>query len=247
MPALTVKTDALPQSSNRSTSPVRPPISPITPPLAATKLPGDAPSASTLPPRQGFTHTTHPAQASSILPPAPEPIDFSANPDAIALKSAISVLQVQRQRATADIQALSRAKDDAVRDPEAFVSDLVAGKVNAPQSQLSLNLDDDDADPSQAAQRSWASLPKPQDIVRCPPINWSQYAVVGESLDRLHAEQIDRPLQGSPAVTGPGGVFEFRGEADGVSNQSRAERYIGVAAPYAPGRDKIDGKSKGKK
>lgn len=176
-----------------------------------------------------------------MLPPAPEPIDFSANPDVIALKSAISVLQVQRQRATADLQALSRAKDDAVRDPEDFVKDLVAGKVNAPQSQGSA-LNGEDTDQSQGDQKSWTTLPKPQDIVRCPPINWSQYAVVGESLDKLHAEQIQRPAQGSPAVTGPGGVFEFQGEAEGMAAQSRADRYIGVAAPYAPGRDKLKGK-----
>ncbi|RYC54702.1 hypothetical protein CHU98_g11504 [Xylaria longipes] len=84
----------------------------------------------------------------------------------------------------------------------------------------------------------WTQIPKPQNVVRCPPINWSQYAVVGESLDKLHNEQVRRPAQGTPATLTPEGRFEFKG-GDG-----KQEQYIGVAAPYAPGKDKIDGKSK---
>ncbi|KAI0486235.1 hypothetical protein F4859DRAFT_469596 [Xylaria cf. heliscus] len=84
----------------------------------------------------------------------------------------------------------------------------------------------------------WAQIPKPQNVVRCPPINWSQYAVVGESLDKLHNEQVRRPAQGTPATLTPEGRFEFKG-GDG-----KQERYIGVAAPYAPGKDRLDGKSK---
>lgn len=88
----------------------------------------------------------------------------------------------------------------------------------------------------------WTSIPKPQNVVRCPPINWSQYAVVGESLDKLHDEQVRYPAQGTPAVLTPEGRFEFKGgNGGGVGKQ---ERYIGVAAPFAPGKDKIDRKSK---
>lgn len=88
----------------------------------------------------------------------------------------------------------------------------------------------------------WTSIPKPQNIVRCPPINWSQYAVVGESLDKLHNEQVRFPAQGTPAVLTSEGRFEFKGgDGGGVGKQ---ERYLGVAAPYAPGKDKIDRKSK---
>lgn len=185
----------------------------------------------------------------------PEPIDFDSNPDAIALKSAISVLQLQRQRAAADIQALNRVKDQAVQDPDAFVKDLVAGKVNSGQSQAQRNKandggndddddDDDSGDNSGASKaqkpRDWSSLPKPQDVVRCPPINWSQYAVVGESLDKLHNEQVTHPTQGAPFVVGAGGTYEFKGDG-------KQERRDGVAAPYAPGKDKIDRKPKSKK
>lgn len=220
-------------------------MSPITPPLAATRLAGDEaaktaqqqkPQGPSQPPRQTFTHTTQ--QTSSTLPlaPGPEPIDFDSNPDTIALKSAISVLQLQRQRAVADMQALSRAKDEAVGDPEAFVSDLVAGKVNKPQGAGDDNGSDD------AQGRQWTTLPKPQDVVRCPPINWSQYAVVGDSLDKLHAEQVARPTQGTPAeyIPGHAGMYEFRG-GDG-----RQESYQGPAVPYNPVKDRVDRKSTSK-
>jgi hypothetical protein len=88
-------------------------------------------------------------------------------------------------------------------------------------------------------KQPWADLPRPQNIVRCPPINWSQYAVAGDSLDRLHAEQQARPSQGQPAVMGPGGTFEFRA---GGENQVE---FTGIAAPYTPGRDRLDKKPKG--
>lgn len=89
----------------------------------------------------------------------------------------------------------------------------------------------------------WTSIPKPQNVVRCPPINWSQYAVVGESLDKLHDEQVRYPAQGTPAVLTPEGRFEFKG-GDGGVGVGKQERYVGVAAPFAPGKDKIDRKSK---
>merc|ERR1711964_500873 len=53
--------------------------------------------------------------------------------------------------------------------------------------------------------KSWEKLPKPQDVVRMPHINWDQYAVVGESLNKLHSEQLRNPPEGSPQRLGPGG------------------------------------------
>lgn len=90
----------------------------------------------------------------------------------------------------------------------------------------------------------WSKLPKPQTVVRCPPINWAQYGVVGESLDKLHAEQIAAPTLGAPVVLGPGGTYEFKaGDAQISSEPGR--RIPGIAAPYAPGKDKIEKKAKG--
>jgi hypothetical protein len=243
---------------------VRPTYSPITPPLNATALP----------PRPTYTHSSHVDATAAPAPPL-EPIDFDSNPDVLALKSAISILQMQRKKAERDMATLGRVKSAALAEPETFVRDLTRGRVGVEgeglfargvkdeESDSSSNSDSDsegdyDGQPQPAtsgnpnvkidpdAKRSgpppWTSVPKPQNIVRCPPINWSQYAVVGESLDKLHNEQVRRPAQGTPAVLMPDGRFEFKGgDGGGIGKQ---ERYVGVAAPYAPGKDKLDGKSK---
>lgn len=138
-----------------------------------------------------------------------------------------------------------------MRDPQAFVQDLAAGKVNAPAPPTTFDDDDDDDDDdaddkTKTDEKSWSTLPKPQNIVRCPPINWTQYAVVGESLDKIHTEQVARPSQGAPFLVNQAGAYEFQGGAEG-GQQQRAAPYGGVAAPYAPGKDRIDRKPKLKK
>ncbi|KAK0628428.1 hypothetical protein B0T17DRAFT_490186 [Bombardia bombarda] len=285
--------------------------------------------------RPTFTHPSHPDQvATAQLPPA-EPIAFDDNPDVLALKSAISILQLQRARATADMQALSRAKAAAVADPSAFVADLAAGRVGMggdplfPSSSNNNPDDDDDDDddmdtsssdsdgsssgdeqdqeeleqgsaigpetlpprnendkdgdtymgdnssaskstPTQkgnenipsstkkrrknkhhnntqpsAATASWRTLPKPQTVVRCPPVNWAQYGVVGESLDKLHAEQVAAPTLGVPATLGPGAKYQFKANGATAPRDHQNARLVGIAAPYTPGKDKIDRKNKG--
>ncbi|KAK1690698.1 hypothetical protein BDP55DRAFT_724305 [Colletotrichum godetiae] len=242
-----------PPRSSRSSSPARPPISPITPTLSPARLPN--PPAPFAADRPVLTHSSQPSTAAAIPPPRPEPIDFDSNPDVLALKSAISILQMQSKKAAADIQGLNAAKNAAVDDPSAFLADLGAGKVHTQGDKLfaesDLDLDDETerkADGSAAQGKAkeppqpWESLPKPQNVVRCPPINWSQYAVVGESLDKIHADQLARPSQGAPATLGPSGTYEFKGEPGG--NQ---RPFIGVAAPYTPGKDRIEKKARGGK
>ncbi|KAI8632091.1 hypothetical protein F5Y19DRAFT_493003 [Xylariaceae sp. FL1651] len=302
------------QPSSRSSSPVRPTYSPITPPLNPTALP----------PRPTYTHSSH-TNATAAAAPPPEPIDFDSNPDVLALKSAISILQMQRRKAERDMATLARVKSAALAEPEAFVRDLTAGRVRVEgeglfiggdgvardedsdsgsddsnnsssdndttttnnNNNIKSNNDDDEmrgvksgdnpadnkqpqthqhaaretaaaaaetkpnikADPDVnkavgggGEPRLWAAIPKPQNIVRCPPINWSQYAVVGESLDRLHNEQVMRPAQGTPAVVTPEGRIEFSGGGGGGAGKQ--ERYVGVAAPYVPGKDRIERKPK---
>ncbi|KAI1649806.1 hypothetical protein F4815DRAFT_454201 [Daldinia loculata] len=295
-------TSANTQDPARPSSPPRPTYSPITPPLNPVAFP----------PRPTYTHSSQQDQV-GIAPPPPEPIDFDSNPDVLALKSAISILQLQRRKAAADMALLSRVKTAALAEPEAFVRDLTTGRVGMEGDALyggnsSAAYDDDDDDdddddeddemedtqsntaaagqpaPSTTSHasssgnrtltdslvashseiksdpdatepepphhhqhqpnpqsRPWTRLPKPQNVVRCPPINWAQYAVVGESLDKLHSEQISRPAQGVPAAVGPDGRYEFKGEP------GRQEKLVGVAAPYAPGKDRIERKPKGPK
>lgn len=258
----------------RSASPARPTYSPITPPLNATAFPAAARQPT-------YTHSSH-ANATAVPPPPPEPIDFDSNPDVLALKSAISILQMQRKKAERDMATLGRVKGAALAEPEAFIRDLTTGRVHVEGERLfggggggakdedSDSSSDSDSDGDENRPNSeeaegakqthtegnpnpkpknrpdgkkpdpppWAAIPKPQNIVRCPPINWSQYAVVGESLDKLHEEQVRRPAQGTPAILTADGRFEFKG-GDG-----KHERYPGVAAPYAPGKDRIDPKSR---
>lgn len=234
-----------------------PPISPLTPTLEPARLPDTTTPQPLLPPPQQplrLKHSSQPAQPPrAVPPPPPEPLDFDDNPDVLALKSAISVLQIQRRRAAADMQHLARAKNRALADPDAFVRDLAAGKVRtrgddvlrAPADAASDSDSDSDsaARPEKSEAEPWSSLPQPQNVVRCPPVNWSQYAVVGESLDRLHAEQLSHPAHGAPATFGPAGVYEFKA----APADARPDRYPGVAAPYAPGKDRIDKKPRGKK
>ena len=228
-------------SQSRSASPVRPPYSPITPTLEHARLAtsGTAPSQNAFLPHDTYTHSQPPQTA--IPQPPPVPITFDENPDAIALRSAISILQLQARNATADIRTLQRIKERAVADTENFAKALAAGEVGSkPDPLLGLPQGDSDDEEGEegvekmSKEEDWGTLPRAQNIVRCPPINWTQYAVVGESLDKLHKDQQARPTEGTPQVIQPDGSLTFGGEG-----QKRRED-LKLAAPYEPGKDKID-------
>lgn len=165
---------------------------------------------------------------------------FDENPDALALRSAISILQLQARNATADIQSLQSIKERAVKDPEGFVRAVAAGDVKGKGDSLFAPSQDENEDEGIQQERvdkdgkTWPKLPTPQSVVRCPPINWSQYAVVGESLDKLHADQQARPTEGMPQRIGPDGQLSYGGDGQ------RRPADLGVAAPYQFGRDKIE-------
>ena len=229
-PNLTVNTTATPTTpatpapptnttTPRSASPPPPPLSPITPTLGPT----DKPPPADLPPRQTFAHA-QPNQV-GVPPPQPRPILLDENPDALALRSAIAVLQMQKRRAEGDIVALQRAKEGALGDPEGFTRDLSEGRIRSGGDAGGEGSGDGEG-------RPWGELPARQDVVRCPPVNWARYAVAGESLDKLHAEQRENPDLGVPATVAPDGTYEFKGEGE-------KRGLVGVAAPYTPGRDKI--------
>lgn len=86
-----------------------------------------------------------------------------------------------------------------------------------------------------AAPPPWTNLPKPQDIARMPPINWTQYAVEGEALNKLHNQQLTHPTLGMPAVMGPNGTYEFTG----ATNPDDGKRLVGISAPFDPLRDRV--------
>jgi hypothetical protein len=87
-----------------------PPYSPLTPTAVASML-----------------KTMPPYNPPSALPRKPDatPISESDNVDVIALRSAISILQLQHQTAERDIRALDRLRQEALKDPEAYVKELV--------------------------------------------------------------------------------------------------------------------------
>jgi hypothetical protein len=231
---------------SESASPNRPPMSPITPRASIAQL---APVERTQPqPRPA------PPPVATFRPQPPSvAISESENPDAIALRSAISLLQLQREKSKQDLKALAELKSVAVSDPLGFARSIQQNRAQAAQSyndvltptlanltkqesdeasgvkveQTSPDMRKDSADPSASTPApKFPAIPQPQNIVRCPPVNWAKYHVVGEPLDKMHDEQKKWP-----------------GHAEPPRNQSgrRAPPHA-VASPYSPLTDGI-GKS----
>lgn len=180
-------------------------------------------------------------------PPAPEPISLEENTDAIALRAAISVLQMQRQRALQDMVTLEKQKRSALENVEGFVTGLVDKSITVrdtkgvlPRSSVDDEEEEEDEQEDAQGQMNGTvqqrqqhepehgglgqmEIPSAQNVVRMPPINWQKYHVIGESLDRLHKDQKIRPTAGIPEGT--------RKETE-------------VAAPYDPFVDTLDPTSK---
>ncbi|KAK8168239.1 hypothetical protein BKA80DRAFT_57563 [Phyllosticta citrichinensis] len=208
-------------------SPPRPPVSPITPVATIAQLaPSDQADRVIPPPAVDF-----------MPQPPSKPIDETENTDAIALRSAIALLQIQRDKSKTDIQALQRIKQAAVAEPEAFVEELKSGRLKPKREtndvlgptlgglESLINSDQEDSDDEARSPTSgppppkFGPVPEMQNIFRCPPINWDKYHVVGESLDKIHLEQRQRPGHAPPG-------------------QMRAPVHR-IAAPYSPFTDRI--------
>jgi hypothetical protein len=236
----------------RPCTPPRPPYSPVTPVFAHLD-PVASSNATIVPPPLSPSPTSRVPGFSSYQPPRPPatpavfkpepppvPISESENPDAIALRSAISILQMQKQQGQRDLITLERMKQAAAADPEGFARELAAGRLRTEDRgaviQFTDDPDDDDDDDEMKTEddskdgikekgaKSPASrfgrIPPPQNIVRTPPINWAKYQVVGEPLDRMHAEQLRRPYSGEP-------------------RRESAPEYV-LASPYRPLVDHLD-------
>lgn len=200
-------------------NPRRPSYSPVTPTLLGVT---------------SDTHTQKGSQPEFIDEPDPVPVSLEENTDAIALKAALSILQLQKQQSQKDIRQLNKMKAAANREPEAFINALKAGKLNKTTSQAVIDIDGDETDSDEAKRRGkvvdldnpdyeFGQFPNPQNVVRCPPINWAKYHVVGESLDKLHEEQRQRPEPGNPRR----------------DEYGRPPEHV-VAAPYRPFVDKLE-------
>lgn len=243
-----VTTERMSEARGSSASPDTPPYSPLTPVLASSSISGlngalhqpNAPTArqsrSEPGPQQSPKQQRH--QTQPLLP-----FSESDNPDAIALRSALSILHLQRQNALRDLKTLERQKHIARADPEAFAADALAGRVKTarssglgsstsssiitPQQDHVLAMNHHGENLSLESQRSkkFDDMPGPQNIIRAPPINWAKYQIVGEPLDRLHEEQKTRPTPGQP-----------RRDAD--EDRPGPNHHV-IAAPYSPWADKL--------
>lgn len=224
-------------------SPPRPPVSPITPVLGPTRPSqgvGDANHAQ----QSGFI-LTHSQPKQRVIPqPPPVAIDLESNPDVLAVKSAIALLQFQAKSARQDMQTVQQIKRRAMQDPEAFLDAASAGLISPSDIPPLMRCVDDDEDAHdsmgdqhlpgngvrESSQSTWPQIPVPQEIVRCPPINWHRYAVEGDELERIHTLERQRPSQGNPQILQPDG--ELR---DGAPGERRDD--VGIASPYRPGKD----------
>ncbi len=216
---------------HQPSSPVAPPYSPITPVMPSNNLYENPAGYQYSPPQD------------TPQPPPLVPFSESDNTDAIALRAAISILQIQRQQSIRDMETLEQQKKAAVANPEAFAADVGAGKVKTISSNglvvgstpemehkvctddfqdSALDSDSGDERPSQTGSK-FGNIPGPQNVVRMPPINWAKYHIVGEALDKLHEEQRARPTPGQPRRD---------------HEPSRAPEHV-IAAPYSPWTDRV--------
>ncbi|KAF3481872.1 uncharacterized protein GIQ15_04631 [Arthroderma uncinatum] len=265
------------QAQESPGTPPQPPYSPVTPvtsqssgaspateSIAASPLPPAAyPTAESIPAgidrsRSSLHKNGNAGTSSTSLPPqfmkepSPVPISESENPDAIALRSAITILQIQKQQALRDIRALDKMKQAVSEDPHTFADELLNGSLHSEQGDLfhppsreegeqeEIRRSDSEAmdvDQEQRPQyngsgasqaKRLGTIPKPQNIVRMPAINWAKYHIVGEPLDKMHEEQRLRPTPGEP-----------RHDASPSISTSRSLEHL-LAAPYRPFVDKID-------
>lgn len=250
-----VATDRV-SEAQRSVSPDTPPYSPLTPVPAASDVSGLNSALHQQNARPANEPQSEPGpepkrQTQSLLP-----FSESDNPDAIALRSALSILHIQRQKALRDLKTLERQKQIAKADPEAFAADLVAGRVKTvrssglgmgPQQDYALTKEEigkeDSAgshkgkqqpSPEDPGRSKFDDMPGPQNIIRAPPINWAKYHIVGEPLDRLHEEQKSRPTPGQPRRDGD------------ESGRPRPGSKHAIAAPYSPWTDKLSSDGPGR-
>ena len=287
------------QQDQRPPSPTAPPYSPITPtmsnslPATSTEVAAvnsnsynmnhhQYPLAPPPPPRPSYALPPQISNSGTLLPttrppptvqmsepPQPVPISESTNPDAIALRAAMSILQLQRQQALRDMQTLEKQKEAAVANPEDFARDVASGKIKArgmrdvlgPVGEMSDGVnglkhrhrgelegvvaddakddeemedsEDEDGRSTAGTHSAVCEIPSEQNVVRMPPINWAKYHIVGESLDKLHAEQRSRPVAGQPL------------RDEDLKPRQRAPEHV-IASPYDPWRDKLEVKEKGR-
>lgn len=211
------------QEVDAPTSPPRPPVSPITPMRSFTDL------ASTITLQEETTQTVD-MSGTFMEQPRSVPFDEINNPDVAAMRAAISILQMQRDKSQRDILTLEEIREVAAQDPERFRQELLSGGLtheSATSDPLSATFKDsedpelDEHEGREAVEDTLPKLPKipaPQNIFRCPPVNWDKYHIVGQGLEELDKAQ--------KQMVNPGSAFK-------PSHTSTSN----VASQYSPFQD----------
>lgn len=94
--------------------------------------------------------------STSTSPPASS---LATNPDYLALKSSLSLLNIQHRQARTDMRTLLALKEQALANPAWFRNVLMTGGLNK-------------------------IVPGKQNIVRCPRVEWEKYGSLGLRLGR---------------------------------------------------------------
>ena len=209
-------------SSNRASSsgsPERPSYSPVTPTLSEAVLPVQSVTTNGPPPAPKFIDT-----------PESQTVNLEENADAIALRAALSILQVQRQQSLKDIRDLDRMKAAAIEDPAGFVehlkaSDTTTGIRQGVDFDVEDDLSEEDVKMDDEKPSKLPKFPTAQNIVRMPPIEWAKYGIVGEPLDKMHDQQRRQP-----------------GTQPNMSHKQNTREGHRIAKPYDPFTDRIEAK-----
>ncbi|KAA8909004.1 hypothetical protein FN846DRAFT_757323, partial [Sphaerosporella brunnea] len=146
--------------------------------------------------------------------------------DSIALRSTLRLLMLQRDRAKRDIHTLESMREDALREPLEFVEFIQSQKRRPAAAVAGGARPSSPADGKRPNIFSGRELPKPQEIYRCPPIEWSQYRILGAPLDAMHEKQRRRASPSRPQQSGSVA-------ATGVPPSMQTGGIIGMPPEYA--------------
>jgi hypothetical protein len=111
----------------------------------------------------------------AVEPPTSSPariLSLSENPDYLALQSALNLLNAQHRQAVEDMQKLHTLKNKAIADPVWFKQLVEAGQLGD-------------------------MVPRKQQIVRCPKVDWERYGGLGSRLGR----ELEKPTLSEAVLT----------------------------------------------
>lgn len=200
-------------------SPSQTPRPPPSPPMAPIDSSPPTPAPAPLPP---------PLSSSSLpLSSKAEPAS-PKNTDSIALASALRLLMLQRERARKDILLLEELRAEALDQPLEFLSLLNRASPSSPTSPSAPSFSSSTPPtPTSTASPSGRGIPKPQEIYKCPPIEWEKYKILPSPLDKMHEDQQQLRRNVVPSQMHTGGVIGVDSIAENGGIQGRMRLFDG--------------------